>query len=239
MNDYAVLVTSAVNTKFGVYKNDVRLAQTIATIKSVKQQIPNATIFVLEMAGVPLTTEQQDALTAESDHLLNFTADEDVVNLYNSNDNWDIVKNVTEVLCFSKALKTLNSTGQLSQYKRIFKISGRYLLTDDFNLPFYTEYKTQSMIVLGSKKDSQFPFKITETEFQYMSRLWSWPPILTEEIIEAYDNSLKYMSQRLAAGGYVDIEHCLYKFIDSAKIVEKSPLGLIGNIAPNGVAIKD
>ena len=81
MNDYAVLVTSAVNTKFGVYKNDVRLAQTIATIKSVKQQIPNATIFVLEMAGVPLTTEQQDALTAESDHLLNFTSDEDVVNL--------------------------------------------------------------------------------------------------------------------------------------------------------------
>jgi hypothetical protein len=47
------------------------------------------------------------------------------------------------------------------------------------------------------------------------------------------------MYQRLANNGYADIEHCLYKFLDPAKIINKEPLGIVGNIAPNGVPIKD
>jgi hypothetical protein len=72
-----------------------------------------------------------------------------------------------------------------------------------------------------------------------MSRLWSWPADLTEEVIEAYKNSLQYMYQRLNARGYVDIEHCLYKFLDKEKVIEKDIVGISGNIAPNGAAIND
>jgi hypothetical protein len=151
-----------------------------------------------------------------------------------------VVKNVTEVMCFGNALKTLSKDpGFVKDYDRIFKMSGRYLLDERFDIDFYNEYKNKHSIVIGPKKSSQFPYHVTEIEAQYMSRLWSWPTQLNAEVISFYDHALNYMYQRLANNGYADIEHCLYKFLDPAKIINKESLGIVGNIAPNGVPIKD
>jgi hypothetical protein len=237
---YGVMITSAINTKFGVYDGNTRLDQTLATIASVRERIPGCTVFVLEMTGAPLTDTQRNALAHAADHLLDFTTDANVVGLYNSTDNWDVVKNVTEVMCFGNALKAFRNSGNLlNEFQRVFKISGRYTLDDRFDLSFYDEYKNQNMIVLGTQKPSQFPVAVTQSAAQHMSRLWSWPTALNDEIIDFYDKSLNFMYERLAAGGYIDIEHCLYRFLDHNKILEKDSLGILGNIAPNGVAIKD
>ena len=236
---YGVLITSAINTKFGVYSTEQRMAQTLATIADVKLRLPGAKIFLLEMAGIPLTNEQRDTLGKVVDTVIDFTSDADVQGLFHSTDNWDIVKNVTEVLCFGRALKTLISTEQINQFDRLFKISGRYRIGDNFDSKFYDEYKNQSLIVVGQSKASQFPEEVTQVNRQYMSRLWSWPASLTQEITQVYDNSLQFMYERLAAGGYVDIEHCLYKFLDRSKVLEKEVLGVYGNIAPNGAPIND
>jgi hypothetical protein len=240
MSNYAVMITSAINSKFGVYQGDTRLEQTIATVASVRERIPGAKVFLLEMTGIPLTDSQRDSITGAVDHLLDFTTDQNVVGLYHSTDNWDVVKNVTEVMCFGNALKTLSKDpGFTKDYDRIFKMSGRYLLDERFDIDFYNEYKNKHSIVIGPKKPSQFPYSVTEIEAQYMSRLWSWPTQLNEEVVGFYDNALNYMYQRLANNGYADIEHCLYKFLDPAKIINKESLGIVGNIAPNGVPIKD
>jgi len=240
MSKYAVMITSAINSKFGVYQGDTRLEQTLATVASVRSKIPNAKIFLLEMTGVPLTAEQKTSISNVVDHIMDFTSDQAVVGLYNSTNNWDVVKNVTEVMCFGNALKVLNGDPHFEkEYDRVFKISGRYLLDDQFDINFYEEYKNKHSIVIGSKKPSQFPYHITQTEAQYMSRLWSWPTQLTNEVILFYNHALHYMYERLSNDGYIDIEHCLYKFLDPAKIINKSPLGITGNIAPNGSIIKD
>jgi hypothetical protein len=240
MSKYAVMITSAINSKFGVYQGDTRLEQTLATVASVRDRIPGAKIFLLEMTGVPLTNNQKASISNAVDHLLDFTGDQNVTGLYNSTDNWDVVKNVTEVMCFGNALKALSrDTGLTTEYDRIFKMSGRYLLDERFDINYYNDYKNKHCIVIGPKKPSQFSYQITQIEAQYMSRLWSWPTQLNEEIIGFYDNALNFMYQRLAEGGYADIEHCLYKFLDPAKIINKEPLGIVGNIAPNGVPIKD
>ena len=184
-------------------------------------------------------SEQRDLLANASDHLIDFTTDTNVVGLFNSTDNWDVVKNVTEVMCFRNALRTLLNTGVASTVDRFFKISGRYLLTNNFDIDYYKDYKVKSCIVVAQRKNSQFPYHLTQVEQQFMSRLWSWPASLTEEIVDVYTNSLNYMYERLNARGYVDIEHCLFKFLDHNKIIEKNPVGIQGNIAPNGVAIND
>lgn len=236
---YGVLVTSAINTKFGVYSSDERLSQTLSTISDIRQRIPNAKIFLVEMAGLPLTEDQQKQLTAAADRVIDFTGDAGVQGLYNSTDNWDVVKNVTEVMCFNRVLTTLADTGSIDEFDRLFKISGRYRIGDQFDIKFYEEYRNRPMIVVGQSRPSQFDFLLTGIERQYMSRLWSWPNELTREIISVYANSLNYMYQRLSASGYVDIEHCLYRFLDRTKVLEKEVLGVYGNIAPNGVAIND
>ena len=234
------MITSAINTKFGVYSSQQRLEQTLATIASVKKHVPDVRIFLLEMAGLPLTDDQAATLSAEVESLINFTNDPDVVGLYNSTDNWDVVKNVTEVMCFSKALKRLHIDAiKFENTDRVFKLSGRYLLNDKFDLSWYDNYRIQHQIVVGTSKGSQFPYATTLVERQYMSRLWSWPTSLTGEIISVYDRGLAYMGERLGQGGYVDIEHMLYKFLDPTKVTEKQLLGLEGNIAPNGQAIQD
>jgi hypothetical protein len=240
MNQYTFLVTSALNTKFGIFDSAQRLAQTLATIDSVRKRVPTAKIYLLEMAGLPLQDHQREQLLTCVDRIINFTTDPAVTALYQSTDNWDIVKNVTEIMCFGNALKRLHTdTHQFDSSQRIFKLSGRYLLNDDFKIDYYNQYSIQSHIVVSKSRASQFPLHYTQVERQFMSRLWSWPATLTDEIITMYDQGLNFIQERILAGGYVDIEHVLYKFLDHNKLIELDAVGVEGNIGPNGVAVKD
>jgi len=239
MTRHAFLVTSAINTKFGVYKSDQRLEQTMSTIQSIRERVDNPMIIIMELAGEPLTPFQKKTLTENCDHLLDFTDDPAVQSIY-ADDNWDVVKNVTEVMCFGRALKMLHQDINLfKDIDRIFKMSGRYLLTDNFKIDFYDQYSTRPFIVIGPTCTSQFPKWLTECDGQYMARLWSWPTALNLEIIKVFENSLEFMYQRLSKGGYADIEHVLYKFLDPGKLLQIPKVGVKGNIAPNGQYIEN
>jgi hypothetical protein len=233
---HCFVVTSAVNSKFGVYKSDERLAQTIATLNNVRTHAPGCKIIVMECAGTPLTQEQSDTLEQNCDLLLDFCNDPDVKAIYQS-DNWDIVKNTTEIMCFGRALRMCQDDGDFEEYDRIHKMSGRYLLNDDFRLDTYETHANR--IVIGPKNQSQFPFQVTGIELQYMARLWSWPATQTERVIQVYNDSLAYIGQRVSVGGYADIEHVLYKFLPADSVTEIPVMGVEGTIAPNGVPIKN
>jgi hypothetical protein len=240
MSKYTFLITSAINTKFGVFDAETRLNQTVSTIQSIKQRVPDADLFLLEMSAIALTQDQSNTLEPLVKSIVNFNSDPSVVGLYNSTDNWDIVKNVTEVMCFGKALKNLHrSLNQFSNTQRIFKISGRYGLNNNFDIGYYDQYNIQNHIVISNQKNSQFDYNLTLISHQFMSRLWSWPVSLMEEVITVYDDSLAYMGERISAGGYADIEHCLYKFLDKEKVMQKTPLGIFGNIGPNGMPVQE
>ena len=90
MARYAFLITSAINTKFGVFDSEQRLQQTIATIESIRGYVPTAKLFLSEMAAIPLTPIQRDQLLPLVDNIIDFTNDPAVQDLYNSTENWDI-----------------------------------------------------------------------------------------------------------------------------------------------------
>jgi len=233
---HAFMVTSAINTKFGVYNNQQRLEQTLGTIDSIRARVPDAKIVVVEMGAIPLTDEQTDTLESASDLLINFNDDEDVQAIFVS-DNWDVVKNTTEVMCFRRALDQCLEYGEFDDVDRVHKISGRYRLNDNFNLQRYEDNPTR--LIVTHRHKSQFPFNVIGVEYQYMSRLWSWPARATAAVIDAYDEGLGYIAERISQGGYCDIEHMLYKFLPADLILEASPVGLEGNIGPNGMAVND
>lgn len=236
MIDHCFLVTSAVNSKFGIYNSDQRLLQTIITLQNVKFKVPNAKIIVMECAGTPLTETQSELIEQNCDLLLDFSRDPDVQAIYQS-DNWDVVKNSTEIMCFGRALRMCRDDGDFAGYDRIHKMSGRYILNDEFNLAVYEQYSDK--IIIGPKHKSQFPFQVTGIELQYMARLWSWPADKLDTVIKVYEDSLAYIGDRVSHGGYADIEHVLYKFLPSELVQEIPVLGVEGSIAPNGVAIKN
>lgn len=232
------ILTSAINSKFGVYTPEQRLEQTIDSIKSIKQYAPGADVAIVEMTGVSPTAEQLDALKPHVQFIMDYSKDPDVVGIYNSTDNWDIVKNTTEVMVFSKALSTLLGDRQIGKYDRVFKMSGRYQLTANFDYPAYDALKDR--IVVVQRKQSQFPFGVTGgMQFQYMSRLWSWPSDKTDVVIDTYTTGFLAMAERLGDGGYFDIEHMLFKYLPTNLVTELAKVGIAGLLGPNGIQIED
>ena len=232
-------MTSALNTKFGAHTNEQRLQQTLDSIASVRQHAPTAKLAIVEMGGIPPTQEQIDILQSKVDYYFNYSNDDAVQDIFKSTDtNWDLVKNTTEVMVFSNLLKQLTEDGTIAQFDRIFKMSGRYQLTENFKLEMYDDVADR--IVVLRRKHSQFPIEVTGgIQFQFMSRLWSWPATITNKIIDAYDNGFVSMAQRLADDGYFDIEHMLFKYLPQNLITEVVYVGLRGLLGPNGVKIED
>lgn len=235
---HAFVVTSAVNSKFGVFTPAERLQQTLDTITSIRSKIPTAKIFIMECCGTPLDDAQRLALAKSCDTLIDFSTNPDVQAMYD-NDNWDVVKNGTEIMCFSRALIALRDSGQFTDVDRIHKMSGRYILNDMFDVETYEKSDIADRIIIGPKYKSQFSEAITTQPWQYMARLWSWPISRLDEVIQVYQDSLVFFAERLAAGGYVDIEHVLARFLNPAHVHEIQNLGVEGCIAPNGAAIKN
>jgi len=238
MIKHCFIVTSAINSKFGVYKPEERLEQTVATINSIKGHIPDAMIVVMECCGTPPTEEQVAVLKQNSDIFYDYSRDPDVVALYD-NDNWDIVKNGTEIMCFGRVLQALKDSNALEGIDRVHKMSGRYILNDKFVPALYENDQVKDKIVIGPKVQSQFPVAITNQPWQYMARLWNWPNSMTNDVIDVYNNSLMFFAERLSVGGYVDIEHVLARFLPQDHVLELEQLGVEGNIAPNGHSIKN
>jgi hypothetical protein len=233
---HGFVVTSAINSKFGVYSPVERMEQTLMTLRNVKERVPGCKIIVMECAGTPLTEEQSDTIEQNCDLLMDFSKDPDVLAIYQS-ENWDVVKNSTEIMCFGRTLRMCLSDGDFNDCDRIHKMSGRYLLNDDFDLDVYEQ--NPHRIIIGPKNASQFPLEFTGIELQYMARLWSWPQAITEQIVKVYEDSLTYIGERVSVGGYADIEHVLYKFLPKELVTEIPLLGVEGSIAPNGVPIKN
>lgn len=238
MIKHCFIVTSAVNSKFGVFNPAQRLQQTIDTVTSIKQKISDAKIVIMECCGDPIKPEQADILKQHADVFVDYSHRADVQALYD-NDNWDVVKNGTEIMCFGHALKELEQSRVFDGIDRVHKMSGRYVLNDLFDPNTYVDSEVAQKIVIGPKYKSQFPIEVTTVPLQYMARLWSWPISLNSEIIQVYEDSFIFFAERLSQGGYVDIEHVLYKFLNPDHVHEIQNLGVEGCIAPNGQAIKN
>lgn len=235
----AFIITSALNTKFGVFSAEQRMQQTLDTIKSIRSRCPDTHITIVDMGGGTLKAEQIALLQNHCELVVDFTQDPTVQKMY-SNDNWDVVKSATEMMCFGEILKRLDTHPAYKDVTRIFKISGRYVLNDDFQLSYYDQDSVADMIVIGAKKYSQFTPVVTGgAVHQYMSRCWSFPRDKIPEVAAIYDEMLQEMIDRVNAGGYIDIEHCLYKFLPADNIIEKTDIGVQGLLGPNGVAVKD
>ena len=232
-----VIVTSAVESRFGIYKPQERLDMTLATIANLRERIPDVSIAISEVSGAGLKAEYEDQLMEACDVYLDFTTNAEVNEIYTNPawyDNWDIVKNLTELTTFPLALKAIRDSGDIWGNERLFKMSGRYLLNDKFDIEWYNARPQRFKIVIGKRYPSQFPFEVTQLREQYMARLLSWPIAMHENMIQYYENACNYMRQRLLAGGYADIEHCLFYALPKEHVLEVEEVGVYGNIAPNG-----
>ena len=241
-----VLLTSAVYTNYGIYDPTQRIQQTLDTARSAKKYIPGAVIVLVDNSKVDVqndTSAEFEELIDLVDYYIDNSDDEDIKYFHNNIANYDIGKNAMEAMGLMKALTYINSDKdmkkEIDSADRIFKLSGRYQVTDKFNIANFNNANTKNKYVFKKAQPSWINPQDTGVNTLLQTRLWSFTPGLFVATIDMYKNIIENMIRLFNENKYIDNEHSMSKFIPRDKLVELETVGLVGNIAPNGMMIID
>lgn len=236
---YSVYITSAINAKFSVYDPATRLKQTLNTIDSVKKHIPGAEITLVE-CGVPeISSDIEKQLTSKVANYINLSALDNVQWLAANMDRQDVVKNLTEAMVLREMINVARDRNWFADSDRIFKISGRYWLTDNFDLNTHVNPDYADRFIFRKKNLSQFRPEHTGVPLQLQTRMYSYSPVLLDRYAECLDIMIETMQDYFNTYRYVDIEHLWWKILHTSEYIELDKIGVAGHIAPNGQVIDD
>ena len=241
-----VLLTSAVYTNYGIYNPQDRIKQTLDTAISARKYIPGAVIILVDNSKVDVqndTSEEFDALIDAVDYYIDNSDDDDIKYFHTNVQNYDIGKNAMEALGILKALSYIANNKDMmkdvADSGRIFKLSGRYQVTDKFDIENFDNANTKGKYVFKKAQPGWINPQDTGVTTLLQTRLWSFTPDLIIDTLTLYKNIIDNMFAMFNQGKYIDNEHSMSKFIPKDKLVELDIVGLQGNIAPNGMMIID
>jgi len=246
MSKNIVLLTSALYTNYGIYNPQDRIRQTLETAKSAKKYIPGAVIILVDNSKVDVqndTSAEFEELIDTVDYYIDNSDDNDIKYFHNNVTNYDIGKNAMEALGMMKALTFIAGDDtlkdEIKDADRIFKLSGRYQVTDKFDITKFSNANTKDKYVFKRAQPSWINPADTGVNTLLQTRLWSFTPSLLVDTIGMYNKIIETMVGLFNQNKYIDNEHAMAKFIPKDKLVELDIVGLQGNIAPNGMMIID
>lgn len=216
------LISSAIESTRGIFSHEERLEQTLKTFESIKRKVPDSTIIVYE-SGITLSDNTKDILSKHA--------------------NLVCLQSIKEIIDFSR--QNMNSRAEaLSTYvvlnviqkqipkdvKRIFKLSGRYELQNEFDINAYDNIGDKFVFVKRKKtwmnEDMQ---KQLNVDSLFDTRLYSFTP----NLIDYFKSRLGDIFLDTCSG--LDLEHAIYKNIDKSLVVEFDRVYCEGRIAPTGL----
>lgn len=215
----AVLIPSAIMIQGS---ETSRFMQTLHTIDSVFQNIPNASIFIIECSVRPLEPYMKSILEGYNVTLIEMLENDRVHEVLEQskefNNGIGFIKNLTEIHVINHVL----NSHDFSEFDRICKVSGRYILGPTFNWSLNKENSfTTSVNYYSPRYKDMFAKQCT---------YWSLPYNNLEEYKTLFRLIEKWLIQSWEKNIEYDIEHGLWVFLNQLKIPinEVHPLGVIG-----------
>jgi hypothetical protein len=208
------LVTSVIHTPNkplsyseirSTYTPEERFVQTQVTIKSIREKVPNVYVVVIEGSKGGISTEWSGALG--SDH----------VHYFEHPDVYGLYKARGETVKIIDYLESQHYNSIKNNIRRLFKLSGRYILTDNFVLEEFPLNK------LG--------VKIQRERIFFNTQLYSIPSVYLDWYLEANKQCLLKDEQN-----HLDLEIMLFSSLlseDSDKFINIKILGVGGVAAPD------
>lgn len=246
MSKYTILLTSAVYSNYGIYTPEQRIQQTLDTARSARQYLPDATIILVDNSKVDVQNDDSaefNELLDTVDYYIDNSDDPDIQYFHNNVQNYDVGKNAMEALGIAKALAHIKSDTELfdivKNSNRIFKLSGRYVLTDKFDIKQHDNKTTKRKYVFKKRQPSWIPQADTGVDYLLQTRLYSFDSALFDDTLALFAVTIQNMFDTFNRQKYIDVEHSMAKFIPKEHLVELDVVGLQGNIAPNGMMIID
>lgn len=241
------LVTSAINTDSGVMSNIDRIQQTIETANSIRRYASkNTKIILLEGGQSPLVLNQRDQLNTVYDDIIDFTFHPTIRFIHSQKIDSMYVKGPCESFMLCAACNLLPRDEQY----RIFKISGRYNLTEQFDESahdvngkyVFLDRQNGVHYYYGDASDQNNPLRNIEkyyTEYQYKTRLYSFCSTILDIASQNYVKIFDTIINSYDDHGFIDLEHATYRVVDQSIVHELPIIGVSGIQAPNGITIKE
>lgn len=228
MVDGVFFISSALNVKqLSVFNNHERFQQTVETIKSIDKYCPNNVKYMFDTS--------YDLPMAEYIGQLGLMG----VRFFYAGNNEQVRKlsdvgqrSLAETLGFILFLDYFKKNPVIG--KRIYKMSGRYKLNDNFVL-FKKEFK-DSFTFLPTV-DSWMPKEkqeISGVDRIFELRLWH----MDYKLLDNFHMELYNIIDDMSKYG-IDVEHSYYKNLNKYKTTIVKPIGLEGAIAPTGEIINE
>jgi len=218
------LITSCINTSYGVFSPQQRLDQTIETINSIRTFAPNSKIFIADNSyQKELNDGVYKYFTKTCDFVANLSGEENCrklnsVKLKSAADTMLTLKMIELLLQHKDGLKLLNSS------KFLYRISGRYILNSNFNESNFVNNFGKFVL---KRHDTWRESK--DIDGLYITRLMGFCPSLC-----VIFHSILAKSIDTIINENVDMEHAIYKNMDKNFVKTVDSLGVQGFVSPNG-----
>lgn len=238
---FLFLVGSAINhfkeEDLSEFNAEERFQQTLETLNSIKSKVPDAYILIYEGSETPIKEEYKDKFIQQSDLFIECGEDPYMKSLYENlhrdPDKFTFVKSMLECRCLQIVLNYMAEHNVFNDVNRVFKISGRYKLNDNFSID---DYKTRFLTNKYVMKYYDYEERFEDIENIYsllygckgsiVTGLWSFDRFLFNDIFNVLGKSFEYMQRAIQLTAGIDIEHSFYHFIDRDKILNVPVLGL-------------
>lgn len=222
-------INSALNAKrLSIFSNEQRFEQTLETIDSIDKHCPDSAKFIIDSSSESADETYIKTLAEKSNVWFIDMSSHEAIKLFSQHG----LRSQAETLALIGFMKWFEN--QNIQSKRIYKLSGRYTLTENFIVdnPVYKD-----SFVFSNALESWMPEeqkKMSNVDRLYRLRLWHMDYNLLKTFSKELNNIFDDCSQY-----HIDVEHSYYKHLHKYKVIEVDKIGVKGIIAPSGEVIDE
>lgn len=193
--------------------------QLLATVCSINESAKGSLISVIEHGTTVLNDTQKTGLLKQIDILMEYNNNEIIQKIIEQYPERTKSFNLTELTSLIWFLEVAQQHQIFNKVKRLFFIRPGKIFDPSVHTLAANRPETQNKFILPNSYPSSYPSGQTGNIFlQFNTRLWSFEPSQITSLLESLKNMLTFMQQRFKEDGYVDLGHCLYKFIDASHI---------------------
>jgi hypothetical protein len=234
------VIPSAIHTSYSAFDAATRFQQTLQTVSSIRRRLPLSLIYLIDVGQQDLDPGAIESLMKLRCSVACLAKTSMVQQFYQLSDpkgQW--IKTPGELWAMIYFLSHMH---QIQSTDRIFKISGRYQLSNEFDR---TLHDHAGRLVISRPRpaviyfDPQGNQHIPPEKYQYSTRLYSFCGSLMSTMTETFGEMFDRVIKSYGEMKFVDAEHMMYAQCHMLDPIELPWLGVIGQQGPDAIWVTE
>lgn len=206
---YTFMIIGTINCTYGIFDPETRFQHTMEAIDSVKRKVPDARILLIDNSNEPLPDNWKKIISGKVTvfHQIEH-------NLFSLVANLDQKKSPAETNMMWEGFRLLKKHNLVG--KRIFKLSGRYRVSDSFDI---TEYEKPEYH--GKYTFAPIPISYTLDDWKNRRQvMWLQTGLIsfTPNLIDEFQNMMISVLRHFDIDRGLCIEESLFQHVPHEKI---------------------